>query len=66
MKTHLLHLLAIAALLGGTAVAQSAKKKTSGSATPRSLDELIIGDSLWDTTPDQFEEKFDAFLLAQV
>lgn len=57
MKTHLL-ILALGALLGATAVAQSAKIQSARAGTPRPLDELIMGESLWDTTSDQFEEKF--------
>jgi len=56
MTSHLLRFIALAALLGATAAAQSATNRTTGTA--RSLDELITGDSLWDTTPDQLEEKF--------
>jgi hypothetical protein len=63
MKTQLLRLLTLGLLLGSTALAQTAKKKTGGVDTPRPLDELIGGAGLWDTTPDQFAEKFKALGL---
>jgi hypothetical protein len=56
MRSHFLHFVALATLFGATAVAQSAKNETTGPTRP--LDDLITGDSLWETTPGQFEEKF--------
>lgn len=40
-----------------TAPAQT-RQKNSNDGASRPLDELITGDALWDTTPDQLEEKF--------
>ncbi|MCE9517988.1 MAG: hypothetical protein K8R87_00210, partial [Verrucomicrobia bacterium] len=58
MKFRILILLALGALLGSTAIAQIQKKNPPIDSTARPLDELITGDTLWDTTPEQLEEKF--------
>ncbi len=58
MKLHIFTLIILGALFNCTAVAQTKKKNPINDSTPRPLDELITGDAIWDTTPDQLEEKF--------
>ncbi len=57
MKFHILTLLTFGVLFSSTAIAQTQK------STVRSLDELIASDTLWDTTPEQLEQKFQTMGL---
>lgn len=58
MKFRNLILLTLGVFFGSTAIAQTQKINPLNESTARPLDDLITGETLWDTTPDQFEEKF--------